>query len=81
MKLSSSLRVILGLLSLSLVCQAEDDFDKGKITIGLCENRKFMREKRRMIAIVYTNSHSLYFMFHLGLSFDCLSILFPYVAV
>lgn len=51
MKLSSSLRVILGLLSLSLVCQAEDDFDKGKITIGLCENRKFMREKRRMIAM------------------------------
>lgn len=51
MKLSSSLRVILGLISLSLVCQAEDDFDKGKITIGLCENRKFMREKRRMIAM------------------------------
>lgn len=51
MKLSSSLRVILGLVSLSLVCQAEDDFDKGKITIGLCENRKFMREKRRMIAM------------------------------
>lgn len=32
MKLSSSLRVILGLLSLSLVCQAEDDFDKEDIS-------------------------------------------------